>query len=304
MNQPTSLLQKGLLMTSDMQPKMLCDYACACGENPYWHPLEKMFYWTDIPAGKLYRYNPADGSHEMCYQGRIVGGFTVQPDGALLLFMDQGTVALWHNGQITRTLIGELPEEKTTRFNDVIADPEGRVFCGTMPTKDRPGRLYRLDRDGSIHKLLEGIGCSNGMGFSPDRKTMYYTDTPKHEIYAFDYDQTTGNISRQRVLIKTEDGGGGPDGMTVDAAGDIWSTRWDGSCVVRYGPDGTEKQRIKFPVKKVSSVTFGDDDCASMYFTTAGGNNKKDNGEQAGAIFRLRLPGVKGVTEFYSRIGG
>ena len=284
-------------------PELLCNHACACGENPCWHPLEKRFYWTDIPAGKLFRYNPWDGTHEICYNGRQVGGFTVQPDGSLLLFMDRGTVALWKEGQIQRTILEELPEEQTTRFNDVIADPEGRVFCGTMPTKERPGRLYRLDPDGSIHKLLEGIGCSNGMGFSPDGQTLYYTDSPKREIYAFDYDRTTGSISHQRVLIKTEDGGGVPDGMTVDVHGDLWSTRWDGSCVVQYSPDGKEKQRILFPVKKVSSVVFGDEDYASMYFTTAGGDKPQLNGESAGGVFRLRLPGIRGKPEFFSRIG-
>lgn len=289
------------MIPPDLQ--LLCDYACVCAENPYWHPLEKKFYWTDIPAGKLYRYDPANGNHEVCYQGRVVGGFTMQADGSLLLFMDRGSVAIWKDGSIIRYILEDIPDEVTTRFNDVIADPQGRVYCGTMSTKERPGRLYRLDCDGSLHLLLEGIGCSNGMGFSLDGKTLYYTDSPKREIYTFDYDRATGNISNQKVLVKTEEEGGVPDGMTLDNRGNIWSTRWNGSCIVNYSLEGKEIQRIDMPVKRVSSLVFGDEDYGSMYITTAGGENKQALGEKAGGVFRLRLPGVGGQAEFVSRVG-
>ncbi len=285
-----------------MQPEMLCDYACNTGENPYWHPLEKRVYWTDIPSGRLFWFDPATGAHQQCYQGRQVGGFTVQPDGALLLFLDKGTVALWRDGKIQRTLIEEIPDERATRFNDVIADPAGRVFCGTMPTKERLGRLYRLDTDGSLHLILEGIKCSNGMGFSPDRRHLYYTDSGLRQISVFDYDAGTGALSNRRPLITTPADEGVPDGMTVDSRGDIWSTRWDGWCAVRYSPGGQELGRIRFPVKKVSSVVFGGPDCQDMYFTTAGGQKKEENGPQAGALFRVRAS-VPGTVEFYSRIG-
>mgnify|MGYP005858587731 CR=1 FL=1 len=169
--------------------EVLADYGCVCGENPLWHPQEQAVYWTDIPRGKLYRYRLATGQHECCYEGRVVGGFTLQPDGALLLFLDQGTVAEWRDGRITRTIIEALPDELESRFNDVIADPQGRVFCGTMPVpsrNDQPGRkgrLYRLDPGGHISLLLEGIGCSNGMGFTPDRKHLYYTDSTIRTIW-------------------------------------------------------------------------------------------------------------------------
>ena len=89
--------------------------------------------------------------------------------------------------------------------------------------------------------------------------------------------------------------------MTVDAEGCVWSARWDGWCLVRYAPDGTELQRIKFPAKKVSSVIFGGPDYTDMYVTTAGGNNKAENGPGAGALFRLRL-GIQGVPEYVSRV--
>lgn len=283
-----------------MIPELIADYQCACGEGPMWHPLEKRVYWVDIPTGRLFRYDPATGHHEMCFQGDQIGGFTIQADGALLLFMDHGAIRLWQGGEL-KTLVEEIPDERATRFNDVIADPEGRVFCGTMPTKERLGRLYRLDCDGSLRIVLEEIGCSNGMGFTPDRKAMYYTDSRVRRIYRFDYKRATGELSNQTVFVETPEDEGVPDGMTVDAEGYVWTAKWDGSCLVRYAPNGVEERRVTFPAKQVSSVVFGGAQYQDVYVTTAGGTKKEVNGPGAGALFRVSM-GIRGVPEFYSRI--
>ena len=156
----------------NVKPEIVADTKCVTGEGPLWHHKEEKLYWLDIPNGSIFRYDPTAGSHERVYKGEVIGGFTIQEDGALLLFMAKGAVKIWRKGELT-TVIDGIPDERETRFNDVIADPEGRVFCGTMPAKDRPGRLYRLDTDGSLTKILDGIGISNGMGFTPDRKQMY-----------------------------------------------------------------------------------------------------------------------------------
>jgi D-xylonolactonase len=230
-----------------------------------------------------------------------VGGFTIQADGKLLLFMERGAIRTWKNG-FQETIVPEIPEERNSRFNDVIADPEGRVFCGTMPTRERLGRLYRLDPDGSLRIVVEGVGISNGMGFTPDLKHMYYTDSRARTIYLYDYDRASGEISNPRVFVTVPEGEGVPDGMTVDAEGYVWSARWDGGCVVRYAPDGTEVMRIPFPAKKVSCPTFGGEDYRDLYVTTAGGQNKAEEGEGAGALFCVKV-GVQGVPEFRSRIG-
>jgi len=284
-----------------MQPEMIADYRCVTGEGPMWHPMEQRLYWGDIPTGRMFRYEPATGRHEQFYQGDVVGGFTVQADGALLLFMERGAVRIWKDGALT-TIIHEIPDERETRFNDVFTDTEGRVFCGTMSTRERLGRLYRLDTDGSIHLLLEGIGVSNGMGFTPDRKRLYYTDSSKREIYVFDYDAPTGVISNQRLFVRTPEGEGIPDGMTVDAEGYVWSARWDGGHVFRFSPEGQEVMRVAIPAKKVSCVTFGGPDYTDMYVTTAGGNAKDTDGEGAGALYRVNL-GIRGVPEYLSRVG-
>ena len=284
-----------------MQPELIADYNCVVGEGPLWHPTERCVYWVDIPQGRIFRYDPALGEHSQIFEGPQVGGFTIQADGSLLLFMERGAVAWLRDGKLDYH-IEQIEAERETRFNDVIADPAGRVFCGTMPAPDRAGSLYRLDTDGSITQVLSGIGISNGMGFTPDAKRMYYTDSPTHNIYIFDYDVDTGELANQRVFVNTGESDGIPDGMTVDAAGYVWSARWDGSSLVRYSPTGAQERRVWFPARKVSSITFGGDDYTDMYITTAGGQNKTAEGPGAGCLYRLNL-GIAGKPECLSRIG-
>ena len=138
------------------------------------------------------------------------------------------------------------------------------------PRPARKGRLYRLDTDGNLTIVAEEVGTSNGMGFTLDRRQMYYTDTHAQEIYLYDYAQETGAISNRRVFVHVPDGDGGrPDGMTVDAEGFVWSARWDGGCLVRYDPTGKEERRIAFPAKKITSLIFGGPDYTDMYVTGA-----------------------------------
>ena len=284
-----------------MNLELIADYQCVVGEGPMWHPIEQVVYWADIPQGRVFRYDPATGDHGLVFESGQVGGFTVQEDGSLLLFMERGAVASLREGKL-EYLVSEIAEESESRFNDVIADPTGRVFCGTMPSEDHLGSLYRMETDGSIKKVLGGIGISNGMGFTPDAKQMYYTDSPTHNIYVFDYDSSTGELSNQRVFVNTGENDGIPDGMTVDAEGFVWSARWDGSSLVRYSPAGEQVSRIWFPARKVSSVIFGGEDYTDMYVTTAGGQDKAAEGPGAGCLYRLNL-GISGKQEFLSRVG-
>lgn len=285
-------------------PDLIAFPPCDLAENPLWHPLEQRLYWTDITRGRLYRYDPATGMHEQCYLGDPVGGFTIQADGALLLFMHRGRIAIWRGGSELENVVDEIPAELDGRFNDVIADPAGRVFCGalSLPVGAHPGRLYRLDTDGSLQVVLEGVTVSNGLAFTPDRRRMYYTDTRPRRIYRFDYDERTGALSNQQTWLQVPEGEGGPDGMTVDAEGYVWSARWDGSALYRYTPEGAENLRIPFPARKVSSASFGGPDLGDLYVTTAlSGGSQEAEGPGAGGIFRLRT-GARGLPDFFSRV--
>lgn len=284
-----------------MEPELIADYECSTGEGPLWHESQGSLYWVDIPNGRLFRYDPANGHHEQVYQGGVIGGFTIQEDGSLLLFGDRGSVVRWRDGAVT-TLIEEIAEERDSRFNDVIADPDGRVYCGTMPAGNRPGRVYRLDTDGTVTVVIEDAGLSNGFGFTPDLAFLYHTNTSRRVINRYPYDRQTGGLGEAERFLTVPEGQGMPDGMTVDAEGYVWSARWDGYSLFRYTPAGDLDRVFRFPAKKVSSVVFGGADYSDIYVTTAGGTNKPEEGEGAGALFRLR-PGIQGRPEFRSRVG-
>ena len=114
-----------------MTVEMIADYQCHTGEGPLWHPEQEALYWVDIPKGRLFRYVPTTGAHEMIHEGRPIGGYALQEDGNLLCFRDKGNVAVLDpRGQFIQTVIEEIPELRTTRFNDVIAAPDGSVFAG------------------------------------------------------------------------------------------------------------------------------------------------------------------------------
>ncbi|WP_036485680.1 SMP-30/gluconolactonase/LRE family protein [Myxosarcina sp. GI1] len=283
-----------------MKPNILVDAPHHNAEVPLWHEREGCLYWTDIPQGQVFRHYPHNNKTEQIYSGEPVGGMTIQTDGSLLLFKTKGTIQRWHKGNIT-TLIAEIPAERNTRFNDAIADPQGRVFSGTVATPKRSGHLYRLDCDGSLHQILDGLIMPNGMGFTPDRQQFYFTDSERRIIYRFKYDRATGKLSNRRIFVVTPTDEGVPDGLTVDAEGYVWSARWNGGHLFRYNPQGQEVGRIAFPARKISSVIFGGDNCDRVYVTTAGGDYRTQEGSGAGAIFQLQ-PGVRGVPEFPSRI--
>ena len=277
---------------------------CKTGENPLWDVGKSLLYWEDIPNGYVFRYNPATGAHEKIYDGDLVGGFTFQEDGTLLLFRDGNFGELNNDGSVS-VLCNEI-EPAVGRFNDVQADPEGRVYAGT--STDGPslkGGLLRVDTDGKVTKLFDGTGCSNGMGFTPDLKQMYWTDSTARAIYIFDYDRATGELANRRTFYQCEDKLACPDGMTVDIEGCVWSAHWDGYAVHRFDPQGKLMESINFPVAKVSSVTFGGENLDVLYMTTAGGTAEKGKGfgknTEDGTLYRVRV-GVKGMPEFRSKI--
>lgn len=285
-----------------MNIELIADYSCGNSEGPLWHAAEKRLYWSDIETGRMFWYDPAAKKHEQCYEGVKVGGFTIQADGNLLLFRTKGNVVTYHNGKVIQTIIESIPEAEAGRFNDVIAGPLGQVYAGTIVPEGQ-GKLYHLKKDGSYTTILESQGCPNGMAFSKDLKTFYYTHSPEHTIWQFDYDKATGNVTHKRPLTVTEKADGYPDGFTIDSSDHFWSARWDGSCVIRLSPDTKEVQRIHLPCKKVSSVTFGGKHLDELYLTTAGAEDRAQNGATAGSLYRVTGHGFTGRPEYLSRVG-
>ncbi|UCD30633.1 MAG: SMP-30/gluconolactonase/LRE family protein [Planctomycetota bacterium] len=283
-------------MKTKYQLEPIANYHCHTGENPLWDEQKQIVYWTDIPNGRLFKYEAQTGKHRQIYTGEPVGGFTLQTEGSLLLFQVNKFSLLLPNGK-TRVLADNIDPEMT-RFNDVIADPEGRVFAGTIG-KNNKGGLYRIDTNGDITNLFKGTGCSNGMGFSPDLHHFYWTCSSTRRIFRFKYHRNTGQLTDRKVLIAVGENEGVPDGLTIDTAGNIWSARWDGYALYKYSPDGKPIDKIEFPVAKVSSVIFGGANLDELYVTTAGGSQNADTPD--GTLYRVKVPN-KGRLEFRSKI--
>lgn len=284
-----------------INPIVLVDHASQTGEGPLWDDATNTLTWNDIPAGTLFRYDPALDENTVIYQhdGQI-GGHTLQADGSLLLFCKDGQILKWADGSI-ETIVDEIEAVKGSRFNDVIADPDGGVFCGTMLLESGSAHLYRLNRDGELCVVWDDLMLSNGMGFSPDQKTFYLSDSDLRVVYRANYDE--GEVTDREVLIELDDEHAVPDGMTVDANGDIWLAVWDGSCLLHYSAAGELKNKVMFPVKKISSINFGLDNHATGFVTTAGGTNRSgDDGALAGSLFSVQITEVNGKSEFNSRV--
>lgn len=285
-------------------PVDLCvNLPCETGEGPLWHDTTNALLWVDIPAGRVYRYNPEDGRNEVVYEHHgMIGGYTIQHDDSLVLFASDGAILHFDHARI-EAIVPQIDEVVGSRFNDVIADPEGRVYCGTMPLKDdAPARLYRLDRDGSLHLVFDDIQLSNGMGFSPDLSTFYHTDSNARRIYRMPYDRATGQLGEREVLVQVPEGEGVPDGMAVDTDGTIWSARWGGNAIFRYSPEGELLETFPMPVHKVTSITFAGDGYDEAYATSGGGQDRgEENGELAGSLFRVHID-ARGRAPFRSRI--
>jgi D-xylonolactonase len=254
-------------------------------------------YWEDSPNGRVFVWDAATGEHRQVYDGELVGGFTLNEDGSLLLFGDHKVMRLDPAAGTAATVATDLAVE-SGRFNDVMADPEGRVFAGTMGRDGQPvGGLYRVDLDGSITKVVNGTGCANGMGFTNDLKRMYWTDSTAKTIYRFDYDRKTGELSKQTAIFQAENDT--PDGMTVDTDGNLWSARWGGYGVFKISPDGEVLDKIELPVEKVSSCIFAGDAMDELWITTAGGSDDADSAD--GTLYRVKVDAA-GRHEFRSRV--
>lgn len=271
------------------------------GEGPRWNIDEQALYWVDIENDSFYRYYPGDGTFEGVGVGQPVGALAFRETGGLVLALRDG-LAFWDFEHNRLEFVSDVEAEKEeARFNDGAVDPEGRFWAGTL-THDgnATSSLYRLDPDRSVHKMADGLMISNGIGWSPDRKTMYHTDTPRGSIYAYDYDAATGNIENRREFVHVD---GFPDGLTVDAEGYVWSAFWDGWKIVRYDPEGKQEREVRLPVSNVTACTFGGPDLTDLYITTAwSGLNDDQRREQplAGDLFLLHTD-IKGQPAYKFR---
>jgi len=284
---------------------------CGLGESPFWHPDEAALYWVDIPGRAVHRWLPAGNKHQMWLLPTEPGCVAPLPGGMLLLAARDG---LWRFDPASgeRTPIDTtLPYDPATeRYNDGKADPQGRLWVGTIfePRTAAAAALYRI-ANGERTCMAGNATVSNGLAFSPDGRTMYWSDTAAHRVFAFDFDGNAGAITRQRVFAEFAPKaaaaahgdpapyGGRPDGAAVDIEGAYWVAMFEGQRLLRLGSDGTLLRELKLPVRCATMPCFGGADLKTMFITTARANRPADElAEQprAGHVLTLRVdvPGL------------
>jgi sugar lactone lactonase YvrE len=250
-------------------PQNVLSARARLGEGPIWDATENLLYWVDIFNHRVHQFNPVTGKDEFFDVGDVVGAIAKAGDNRLIMALRHQLAFLNIQTSEVTPIIEIEADLPNNRFNDGKCDSQGRFWFGSMSSEKAQARLYRYDPDGSLHTMETGLTISNGLGWSPDQKTFYLTDSPQQIIYAYDFDLNTGNISNRRIVVDLTHESFSPDGLTIDSEGCIWSAMWNGGCVIRFSPTGEEISRVQMPVPLVTSCNFGGEDLQTLYITTA-----------------------------------
>ncbi len=303
--------------------ELVVDARNTVGESPVWSAVEQALYWVDIPAGKLCRWQAetaqitqwqapemlaciAQGTRPGTWlAGMETGLFELQVPGVLAAQESQQT--LTQNSLSTRLIAPVTHAQSGMRFNDGRCDRQGRFWAGTMVRDmglaSRAGAFYRHDALSGLQKMLDGFITPNGLGFSPDGRTLYLSDShPAVQlIWAFDYDTATGTPSNRRVFVDMNQYPGRPDGAAVDVEGCYWICANDAGLVHRFTPQGKLDRSLAVPVKKPAMCAFGGAGLDTLFVTSIRPEGV-DLSDQplAGGVFALR-PGVRGIPETVCR---
>jgi sugar lactone lactonase YvrE len=262
------------------------------GEGPVW--WQGSLYYVDIEGHKMHCYNPETGEEGSCEVGQRVGTVVPRKGGGFVLAGDEGMFFLDEKSGDIAPIGNPEPHKPDNRFNDGKCSPDGRFFAGTISLVKKTGdaKLYRLDPDLTLHEAYGPVTNSNGIAWSADGKTVYYIDTPRKEVLAFDYAE--GLLTNERSAVSTAHHEASPDGMAIDADGNLWIAFCHGACVACFDPrSGKELRKVALPCLETTACAFGGSGLADLYVTT--GVHKVQVEEHAGRLLRIRGLGVKGL---------
>lgn len=273
------------------------------GETPIWAPEEQALYWVDWGGEPTCRFEPATGKFTRFPVGIPVTALARRASGGWIAIAQNGLYGWDPRTNEYGLIVGPPePEKPEICYNDGAVDRQGRLLVGTVNMQDPfapEGSLYRLDPDGSLHQLDTGYATANGIGFSPDGRTVYVADQRHWQIIVLDYDIAAGTTSNRRTFASLPKEEGMPDGLIVDAEGFIWNGHWAGWKLTRYAPSGRIERQIRFPVEHVISFAFGGQNLDELFVTTASwGFSETERKQQpmAGDLFCLKT-GIKGLME-------
>jgi sugar lactone lactonase YvrE len=267
------------------------DVQADLGEGALWDWRHGLLVSVDLLAGRLLLSDPRGGSTRAIGVGQPVSAALLRGDEELLLAVRDGFASVEPRSGAVSPVASVEADLPTNRMNDAACDARGRCFAGTMAFDKSPGAgaLYRLDPDLSLHRIRDGIGVSNGIGWSPDGERMYHVDTPTLALDEYDYDPETGTPTAGRRLVDAQPGWGRPDGLAVDVEGGIWVAFWDGWAVRRFDAAGALSAVIELPVARPTRPAFGGPALDRLYVTSARGPDAL-----GGAILEID-PGVRGL---------
>lgn len=288
------------------------------GESPFWHPQEQQLYWVDIPAKTVLRADPASGRVERWALPQEPGCIAPARRGGLVLALRDGVYRAHQWGGALTRIARFNHDPATTRFNDGKADPLGRLWAGTLyePRDRRQAELYSVDcrpdnGDGGKPviqlKALNGV-IANGLAWSPDQGTVYWSDTTHHVIQAWDWESASSAMRRHRVFRQFpgkpagwrpgQDGyGGRPDGAAVDVQGNYWVAMFEGGRLLQLSPTGQTLADFAVPARCPTMPCFGGEDGRTLYLTSARHGRPADElaaYPDSGCVFSMRVavPGL------------
>ncbi|MBR0701167.1 SMP-30/gluconolactonase/LRE family protein [Bradyrhizobium diazoefficiens] len=238
------------------------------GETPLWCDRTRKLWWIDIDGRLHQSFDPATGAHQVTsYDCRFLGSQAMTADGSHLLAQD---LSLHRLGDIAGRVI-EVESGLDNRLNDGRVDARGRLWIGTMDNElHRPqGSLYRVTGGGEVTRMFGDVIVTNGIAFSPDNRTLYFTDTRRYRTWQFDFDLDDGTIRNRRLFADYMATKERPDGACVDVAGGLWTAFFSGGRLVRYRPDGQIDTVVPLPVTNPTCLCFGGSDLKTLYVTTA-----------------------------------
>ncbi|MDQ8191444.1 SMP-30/gluconolactonase/LRE family protein [Roseibacillus persicicus] len=277
-----------------MEIELAGSYRAKWGEGPIW--WSGMLYYVDIESHRVICFDPAGGEERLLEVGERVGAVVPRSRGGLVFVGDTGFHLLDEETGEQKPIVDPEPDKDDNRFNDGKCSPDGRLFAGTISLVKKEGdaALYELNPELGVREVFGGVTNSNGMAWSPDGKRVYYIDTPRREIWGFDYNSATGEWSNREVVVDTKHHDTSPDGMAMDAEGKVWVAFCHGGCVARFDVEtGEELQRIDLPCVETTACTWGGENLDELYVTT--GIHKSIVEEDAGRLFVIKGLGVKGM---------
>ncbi|GAA3854566.1 SMP-30/gluconolactonase/LRE family protein [Streptomyces sp. NPDC003631] len=238
----------------------------ALGEGPTWDTGARLLIWIDILGSRVHTYDPASGRRTVMATEQHVGAAKPRAGGGLVVNLRDGVGLYGPGGSDFRWLHREVVPGR--RANDAAVAADGSLWAGTMRYDEAPGggTLSRITADGEVLTVLDDVAVSNGTGWSPDGRLMYYIDSPTRRVDVLDV-RDDGLPAGRRPLAHVDRGF--PDGLAVDADGCVWVALWDGGAVHRYTPSGVLDRVLELPVRRPTACAFGGPDLADLYITTA-----------------------------------